>query len=71
MTTFTPNQFAKSMQRTCTSNSGINTMSVVLKMGKIHQVKPSEISMFNATRVVLPNFYCYSCYSKTRTVVAK
>ena len=47
----------------CTSNSmgssefGINTMSVALKRGKFDEAKPSEISIFNATRVVfIPNF---------------
>ena len=47
---------------------GINTMSVVLKMGKTFlKVKPSEISIFNATRVVYLSLipYLFHCPYKS------
>ena len=50
---------------------GINTTSVAFKMGKIHKAKPSEISIFNATRVVfIPNFTAIPMLFPVNTILA-
>ena len=49
----------------------INTTSVALKWVKFHEAKPSEISIFNATRVVfIPNFTAISMLFSVNTTLA-